>query len=88
MHWCGKLLADEDLLWIKLAKEGILHSLDSGPGCRTQWLLMAAEGLLLDNTMVVGSPLLRDLAGGLYVSRNSLVFDLEGATLPARLTIE
>lgn len=33
--WFGKLLAYENLIWVKLAKEGILMSLDRGMGCRT-----------------------------------------------------
>lgn len=46
------------------------------------------EGLLLENVSVVGSPLLRDLAKGLYEGRQALWFESEGAALQDHLTIE
>lgn len=35
MRWCGKLLMEYDLLWVKLAIEGIKRTMDNRVGCRT-----------------------------------------------------
>lgn len=88
MRLCGKLMNEEEVLWVKLSQESIARSLDGGAGCKTRRRWMAAEGLLLDNITIHGFPLLRDLARELYVGRNALVFDNEGVVLPIHLTIE
>lgn len=81
-------MEDRDLLWVHLAKADIKRNLESGAGCRTRCYWMSAEGFLLDNVMVVGSPLLRNLARDLYEGKNSLVFDCEDAILPTHLIVE
>lgn len=87
MHWCRKLMEEEDLLWIQLEKEFIKRSLDTGPRCQT-WRTWTTQGLLLDNGCLVGSPLLRDLAKGLYEGQNSLCFECKGEILPPHLIVE
>lgn len=76
-------MTNEDLIWVKLANESIKRNLDTGPGCRTWRDWSPAEGLLLDNLSVVGSPLLRDLSRGLFEGHNSLCFECDRAGLPA-----
>lgn len=88
MRWCGKIMEEEDLLWVKLTQENIKIGLSSGPGCRTRRDWTLAEGLLLENNSGGSSSLLRDLAKGLYKGRNSLCFDSVGASLPGHLTVE
>lgn len=88
MRWCGQIMKDAKALWVKLANESIERSLDLGPGCRTRRKWTVVEGLLLDNSMVTGSPLLCDLARGLSRGCNILCFELEGANLLVHLTVE
>lgn len=88
MHWCSRLTMEDEVIWVKLAQESCARSLDKGAGCKTRRKWMTVEGLLLDTLPIVGSPLLWDIAKGLFEGRNALVFEPEGANLPMQMMIE
>lgn len=89
MRLSNRILADEDVIWVQLAKASMARSLKSGFRRRTRKHWSVGEALLLDVKFhVMGSPLFRDVVRGFNKAREHLHFMLEDSVLPAQFIVE
>lgn len=89
LRWSGRIINEEDVVWVQLAKASIAHSLDKGFGRRTRRLWTITKAILLDDQLhIYSSPLLHDILKGFNLARKSLLFEKRGAVLPMHLTLE